>query len=73
MGRMYVASVLMSISGKTRPAEVAETELKPMTPGAWAAWARDWDEQRSGQTDLPTAAPAPSTTSSTLQPSGSNA
>jgi hypothetical protein len=71
MGRIYVASVLMSISGRTHPATVAGTELKPMTPGAWAAWARDWDEQQARLTARPTAAATSPTTA--LQPSGSKA
>jgi hypothetical protein len=45
MGRMYVASVLMSISD-TQPAEIAEVELQPTTPGAWAAWARTPDARQ---------------------------
>lgn len=46
MGRLYVASVLMSISRK-QPAPVEEAELAPMTPGAWAAWAEDWKAERA--------------------------
>jgi hypothetical protein len=71
MGRLYVASVLMSISSKPQPAKTSEDELKPMAPGAWAAWARDWDAQPAS----PTAAPklAPATTTTTMRPVGSEA
>ena len=70
MGRMYVASILTSISGRTQPAEAVETELVPMTPGAWVAWARDWDEQ-AHRTARPTVAATSPTTA--LRPSGSKA
>lgn len=40
MGRMYVAGVLLSITGRSEPANVAEVELEPIIPGAWAAWAK---------------------------------
>jgi hypothetical protein len=70
MGRLYVASVLMSISRK-QPAKVAETELAPITPGAWAAWARSWSEQPAATTAKPQGTPQP--TSRVMRPAGSEA
>jgi hypothetical protein len=50
MGPLYVASVLMSITSNGQSPKVAEAELEPIVPGAWAAWAKDWDEQRAALT-----------------------
>jgi hypothetical protein len=72
MGRMYVASVLLGITDKSQPAKVAEVELEPIVPGAWAAWAKglDADSQTVG-TVAPTTASSPVATK--LAPTGSRA
>ena len=69
MGRMYVASVLTAITGK-QPAKIADVELKPIAPGAWAAWATARDPRA-----VPTAEPveAPATSTTILRPAGSEA
>jgi hypothetical protein len=72
MGRLYVASVLISISGKPQPARTPAVDLEPIVPGAWAAWARSWDAQSASSTAVPKAAPA-SPTTPTLRPAGSKA
>jgi len=62
MGRLYIAQVLMSLPS-TKRAGVPEVELKPMTPDAWAAWARDWDERQvlhAAEDGAPAASPLPS-------------
>jgi hypothetical protein len=64
MGRLYVASVLSAIS-RRQPATVADVELKPITPGAWAAWARV-DSQLPVPAAEPQIAPVPVAT--TLKP-----
>jgi len=69
MGRLYVASVLFSNTSKPEPAKTADVELAPIVPGAWAAWARNWDEQPS--TDG--TAPAVPTPGATLRPAASKA
>jgi hypothetical protein len=68
MGRMFVASVLMSVSRK-QPADVVDTELGPIVPGAWAAWAGNWESEQvalaaasqpdSERRPAPTATPLP--------------
>ena len=70
MGRMYVASVLISNSSTPKPAKTADVELAPIVPGAWAAWARNRDEQPSREATAPSAAP---TTGTTLRPAASKA
>jgi hypothetical protein len=67
MGRMYVASVLLAIAGKSQPANVTEVELEPIVPGVWAAWARCGDAAPAVTASQPTTAtssvatrPAPS-------------
>ena len=70
MGRLYVASVLISNNtNKATPAKTADVELAPIVPGAWAAWARNWDEQPSSD-GTALAVPTPSTT---LRPAASKA
>ncbi|MFN8631289.1 MAG: hypothetical protein U0838_13525 [Chloroflexota bacterium] len=64
MGRLYVASVLIAMSSKRRTAAPAE-ELKPITPGAWAAWAKSWDSKSE--------APAAQPVAAHLHPAGSKA
>ena len=56
MGSMFVGKVLMSMYGQ--PAKtVADAELTPIKPGAWAAWAKsNADEQAA--TPAGEAAPA---------------
>ena len=45
MGNMFVGKVLMSMYGQPAKA-VADAELAPIKPGAWAAWAKSKaDEQ----------------------------
>lgn len=39
MGSIFVGKVLMSMYGQPAKA-VADAELEPIKPGAWAAWAR---------------------------------
>lgn len=62
MGRLFVASVLMSLHAKPANRTTGpEPELEPMVPGAWAAWARSW-ENRQAETPTSTEtrpAPAP--------------
>jgi hypothetical protein len=69
MGRLYVASVLIAITGKTQTSKPVEAELAPIIPGAWAAWAKGWDSSAASDT-APTAVKAPVTS---LQPAGSKA
>ncbi len=59
MGRMYVASVLLAITGKRQPAKVEDVELEPIPPGAWAAWAKGPDAAQTVRTSEPTTAAAP--------------
>lgn len=58
MGRMYVASVLLAITGKSQPAKVAEVELEPIVAGAWAAWAKRPEAAPTARSSGPTTAPA---------------
>lgn len=49
MGRLFVAGVLLQIIRK--PAEeVAEVELEPIEPGAWAAWAQAFRVEQAADT-----------------------
>jgi hypothetical protein len=66
MGRLYVASVLISISGKGQTRQAIEADLAPIVPGSWAAWARKTEPQ-------PAVAPAARPAVTTLQPVGSKA
>ncbi len=71
MGRMYVASVLLAITGKSEPAKVAEVELEPIVPGAWAAWAKAPDAAQAVRaSEATTTLPSVATT---VARSGSNA
>ncbi len=56
MGRHYVASVLISITG-SEPVKVADVELKPITPGAWAAWAKEDEPMAAATAVKPAEAP----------------
>lgn len=70
MGRLYVASVLISLSGKGQSTKVAEEQLAPIVPGAWAAWAKSYEVK---QTTAPAKTPASAPATTILQPSGSGA
>ena len=66
MGRLYIASVLIAISGKGQSAKPVEVELEPIVPGAWAAWAKSAPPEA--------AAPAPKLRkATTMQPAGNKA
>jgi hypothetical protein len=71
MGRMYVASILIAISGIDQTPKVADVELKPITPGAWAAWAKNNEAEPMPMTAGPKIAPSPAATP--LQRAGSQA
>jgi len=71
MGRMYVSGVLLSISAKSQPDKVADVELKPIVPGAWAAWAKRSEAEPTRQAAQTAVAPSPAI--ATLKPSGSKA
>lgn len=51
MGPTYVASVLLTMTSKRETAKVAEVELEPIIPGAWAAWAKRQDAAQVARTD----------------------
>lgn len=55
---MYVASVLLAITGRNQRAKVAEVEaeLEPIVPGAWAAWAKGPGAAGAVRTAKPTTA-----------------
>jgi hypothetical protein len=49
MGSMFVGKVLMSMYDQPAKA-VTNTDLEPIKPGAWAAWAKSYaDEQAAAQ------------------------
>ena len=58
MGRLYVASILTAIVAKPARAETADVELAPIVPGAWAAWARNWDAETTNRAANPTSVEA---------------
>ena len=58
MGSMFVGKVLMSMYGQ--PAKtVADAELEPIKPGAWAAWAKSNADEQAAE---PAGATAPAET-----------
>ncbi len=70
MGRLYVTSVLITLSGKGQSTKVAEEQLAPIVPGAWAAWAKRNDAE---QTVAPARTPVNAPAVPILQPAGSKA
>jgi hypothetical protein len=56
MGSIFVGKVLMSMYGQPAKA-VADADLAPIKPGAWAAWARS----NAGEQAAAPAVPARST------------
>jgi len=56
MGRLFVASILTTIAAKPASAKTADVELAPIVPGAWAAWARNWDGETTGSSADPKSA-----------------
>jgi hypothetical protein len=69
MGRLYVASVLIAISGKGQSTKVVEAPLQPIVPGAWAAWSKTWNAEQSPASE-PKQAKTPV---ASLRPAGSKA
>jgi hypothetical protein len=64
-GSVYVGRILMGMGAKSA-GKVPEVELKPIVPGAWAAWAKTSDTQTAGgatQKATSTATPAKGTLS----------
>lgn len=70
MGRQYITAALSTITSR-KSAIAEDVELKPMTAGAWAAWARDWSEPATAPATRGTSSVALS--ASTLQPTASKA
>jgi hypothetical protein len=55
MDKMFLGKVLMSFyDSPSKP--VAETELEPIKPGAWAAWAEGYRDAQAATAAAPSAA-----------------